>query len=237
MNKKLFKIAICGIPVILGCITACSAISSIKTNDTTQDVVPSNALPYEVYEIDESNVLLGFKAGIDLDQYHDGIVNTMEIPSKVTSIDAAAFFENAKSTIPSFIKNLTFAENSKCSSIDYNAFNQCSLTSVNLSNCTSLKTISTYVFFQSLSLTSVSFPSSLTEIQEAAFKYCSKLNYIAWDLPDDYQTSISIGYYAFWDINSVGSVESFNPSISSQDLLDWIKGKGNFPSSGWTIAC
>ncbi len=27
MNKKLFKIAICGIPVALGCITACSALS------------------------------------------------------------------------------------------------------------------------------------------------------------------------------------------------------------------
>ena len=49
MNKKLFKIAICGIPVILGCITACSAISSItskeiSSNDSLYNISSLNAL-------------------------------------------------------------------------------------------------------------------------------------------------------------------------------------------------
>nr|QIQ09960.1 hypothetical protein PlMoll_1230 [uncultured Mycoplasmataceae bacterium] len=58
MNKKLFKIAICGIPVVLGCITACSAISSIKTNNTT----PSSKPHYSMYDFNSIDDLLNFDA-------------------------------------------------------------------------------------------------------------------------------------------------------------------------------
>ncbi len=58
MNKKLFKIAICGIPVILGCITACSTISSIKTNDTS----PSSKPHYSMYDFNSIDDLLNFDA-------------------------------------------------------------------------------------------------------------------------------------------------------------------------------
>ncbi len=237
MNKSYLKIAICGIPVALGCITACSAISSIKTNDTTQDVVPSNALPYEVYDIDANNVLLGFREGIDLSRY-GGICNTMQIPARVTSIADTAFFERdgeAHTTIPSFITNLTFAENSNCSLIGESAFyNAQALASANLFNCTSLTTIDTNAFMDCSSLTSVTLPSSLIKIQEFVFYWCSKLEYIAWDLPNEYETKISIeGLNAFTNISPSGKVESLNPQITSQQLFDWIKDKGNFPSTGW----
>lgn len=234
MNKKLFKIAICGIPVILGCITACSAISSIKTNDTTQDVVPSNALPYEVYEIDESNVLLGFKAGIDLDQYHDGIVNTMEIPSKVTSIDAAAFFENAKSTIPSFIKNLTFGKQSKCTTIGFYSFRLSTLIVVDLSNATNLEKLIEGAFTQCSVLTSVTFPSSLTLIGNYAFYINYSLNSIIWNSWNSTATVEATAFYS--GLPAQGTVLVTNPigSNNSAALLAYLKTKG-LPN-GWTVA-
>lgn len=58
MNNKLFKTITLSIPVLLGCITACSAISSIKTNDNT----PSSKAHYSMYDFDSIDDLLNFDA-------------------------------------------------------------------------------------------------------------------------------------------------------------------------------
>ncbi len=83
----------------------------------------------------------------------------MQIPASLTSIGINAFYDyhDSSSTIPSFITRLTFEENSNCSWIDHCAFYGCS------------------------SLTSVSFPSSLTTIGYEAFNNCLNLSSIRWD--------------------------------------------------------
>ena len=88
-------------------------------------------------------------------------------------------------------------------------------------------------FFACSSITSITFPSSLTSINNAAFNMCQSLNYIAWDLPNNYDSIVSINQNVFSSISSTGKVKSLNPSIGSGDFLAWIKTKGNFPSSGW----
>lgn len=93
------------------------------------------------------------------------------------------------------------------------------------------------VFFGCSSLTSVSFPSSLKTIDFGCFGNCSALNNIIWNLPDDYQTSITIDQRAFDGISNSGTVTSLNQKITSQQLLSWIKQKGDFPASDdWRAA-
>ena len=123
--------------------------SRVGYSNTFRLSMENNPLPDTVYNIDANNVLLGFTEGIDLSQY-DGICNTMQIPVRVTSIGNEAFFNNSKTTIPLFIKNLTFPDGSNCSTIGDRAFRKSSLTSV-------------------------SFPKSLNEIGNASFSYCSAL--------------------------------------------------------------
>lgn len=185
LNKKLLKTIISvatGISVSLSipfATTSCGCSSE-------DDVIPPNALPYEVYEIDQSNVLLGFKAGIDLSQY-DGICDTMQIPSKVTSVADRAFsFYNQATykyytTIPSFITNLTFAKRSNCTSIGQAAFYLSPLTTIKLNN--TLETIGIDAFADSLKLASVDFPSSLQSIGESAFVRDYELTSISF--PED----------------------------------------------------
>ncbi len=186
-------------------------------------------LPEEVYKISENNVLIGFREGIDLYQY-DGICNTIQIPARVTSIGTSAFLED----IPSFITKLTFAEGSVCGDIYNHAFRNCTaLTSADFSNCLNLSSIQSNDFSGCSSLNFVNFPSSLKGIAQSAFRNCSSLKYIAWDLPNDYQNEITIGKSAFANISPSGKVESLNSQITSQELLEWIKTKGGFPTTGW----
>lgn len=58
MNNKLFKVMTLSIPILLGCITGCSAISSIKTNST----IPSSKAHYSLYDFDSIDDLLNFDA-------------------------------------------------------------------------------------------------------------------------------------------------------------------------------
>ncbi len=176
MNKKLSKKLLKSIISVVTGISVSLSIPFATTScgcSSEDDVIPPNALPYEVYEIDQSNVLLGFKAGIDLSQYDDGIRNTMQIPSKVISIADSAFciYDETTykyyTTIPSFITNLTFAKRSNCTSIGNSAFYKSSLTTIKFNN--TLQTIGIDAFGDSSKLASVDFPSSLQSIGETAF--------------------------------------------------------------------
>ena len=135
----------------------------------------------------------------------------MQIPASLTSIGINAFYDyhDSSSTIPSFITRLTFEENSNCSWIDHCAFYGCS------------------------SLTSVSFPSSLTTIGYEAFNNCLNLSSITWDAwngDTTYQSS------SFGGVCQNGTVLVTNPigSNDSAALLAFLKTKG-LPK-GWTIA-
>ena len=72
-------------------------------------------------------------------------------------------------------------------------------------------------------------------IDDSAFSYCSSLNYISWDLPDGYETGISFSSFVFSNISSSGTVKSLNPSISSEQLLEFLKTNADLPE-GWTAA-
>ena len=236
-------------------------------------------LPESVYNIDDNGVLLGFKAGVDLNKYKD-TCDTMKIPARVTSINEKAFYTSPESTIPSFIKKLTFAEGSNCSTIGGYAFYKCqSLTDVKLPNnlktihsfvfndCTSLKTINlpqsltslddysfmrtglisadlsncvnltsigSYSFSENQSLTSVILPRKLNYIGGYAFSENPLLNYIAWDIPSSFAVTIN-SRWCFDENATTGKVESLNSSVSSQNLLDWLKEKCSFINDNdWT---
>ena len=78
-------------------------------------------------------------------------------------------------------------------SIGDDAFSICTgLTSIDLSNCTSLTSIGTEAFYNCTSLTSITLPEGLTSIGRSAFEGCSSLTSIT--LPEGFT---SVGYNAF----------------------------------------
>ena len=121
---------------------------------------------------------------------------TTVIPNTVTSIGEDAF---------EYCESLTSIDLSKCTSltsIGNFAFSGCSgLTSVDLSGCTSLTSIEDGAFYYCESLTSITLPSSLTSIGEDAFFGCSKLTSIT--IP---ASVTKIGSYAFYGCNSLTSL-------------------------------
>lgn len=191
------------------------------------------ALSYSVYKI-ENNVLSGFtQEFLDDSSAYSGC-NTMQIPANVTSIKVGAFY-TGDSTIPSFVKKMTFANDSNCSSIGINSFvENKTLTSIDFLNATSLTSIESQAFSNCTALNSITLPSNITALKNAAFYKDYSLKYIAWDLPSDYET-MRIDVYVFGEIATTGKVKSLNPSITSQQMLDWIVTKGSFPENNkWT---
>ena len=91
-------------------------------------------LPSTVYNINQNGILQGFTDDFvrNSNLYKD--YNTIQIPANVKGIADQAFYnENTEETkIPSFIKYLTFPENSELGVIGESAFQACSsLTSLN----------------------------------------------------------------------------------------------------------
>lgn len=226
----------------------------------------SPILPEEVYKFsDDGKTLLGFQDAFLNDSaspiYKDNFQNcdTIQIPARVTSIADNAFYANTRSTIPSFITNLTFAKNSNCISLGERAFNiwqtleqvnfsNCTslskinylcfqgskITSIDLSKCTNLSEIGRSAFYLCESLTSVIFPSSLQKIDHQVFGV-TPLRSITWDA---WNGNTTLGTYSFDDIRQVdGTVTVTNPideAHNSQALLDYLKQNGRLPE-GWHI--
>ena len=259
MNKKLIKM-IASIACGLGVATSIPFAATSCGCSSKDDVIPLNALPYEVYEVDQRNVLLGFTDEFLANPTAYDMCNIMQIPARVTSIDHSAFEKDLVSLIPSFIKNLIFANGSNCSTIGqlsfaYNssltsidlsncnnlvdiypaAFSHCTaITSINLLNCVKLRLISSLCFSDCSSLTSASFPSNLSTIGSAAFSNCSNFNSIIWN---EWRGGTSIGSDAFSGISSTGVVKVTNPIDAEHDsaaLLASLKTfTSGFPSTGW----
>ncbi len=209
--------------------------SVIGYSNTFTLSMKDNPLPETVYDIDENNVLKGFKEGVDLSQY-DGICDTMQIPTNVTSVANMAFFNEspASTTIPSFIKNLTFGKQSKCTTIGFYSFRLSTLIVVDLSNATNLEKLIEGAFTQCSVLTSVTFPSSLTLIGNYAFYINYSLNSIIWNSWNSTATVEATAFYS--GLPAQGTVLVTNPigSNNSAALLAYLKTKG-LPN-GWTVA-
>ncbi len=230
MNKKLLKSIVC-IAAGVGIATSIPFATTSCGSSSSEEKI--NPLPDTVYNIDANDVLKGFKEDIDLSEY-DGICNAMQIPARVTSVDQEAFFKDELSTIPSFIKNLTFAESSNCSLINNEAFKYCSsLTSVNLLNCSNLTSINPCAFDSSSKLASVSFPSSLTEIDSFAFVGCSNINSIIWNA----WKGLLQANNAFSSVCPGGTVKVTNPKdkYDSEALLTYLQEKCGL-SNTWQVA-
>ncbi len=207
------------------------------------------ALPYEVYEIDANNVLIGFTEEFLANPSAYDMCDTMQIPSRVISVADKAFITKKNTTsIPPFITKLTFAEGSKCSSIggsafkgaklislifpnslkeiDSFAFIECSLLNyVDFSNATNLSSIGDYVFESCYALRSINFPRNLNSIGGLAFSGCSSLTFVSF--PSNLST---IGEDVFYDCSKLDTIEwnSWNGNVS----LDYTSFSGVCPDGG-----
>ncbi len=152
-------------------------IYSVLEKNGGDEPVDPNVLPKSVYII-ENNVLMGFTKEFLANPTAYDMCDTMQIPANVTSINGFAFYDDTeyKTTIPSFITKLTFADGSNCSSIGNDTFRSSSLTSVKLPSA--LITIQDSAFEECSTLTSVDFSNAikLTSIGEDAFTACIKLS-------------------------------------------------------------
>ncbi len=205
-------------------------------------------LPESVYNIDDNGVLLGFKAGVDLNKYKD-TCDTMKIPARVTRINEKAFYYTAGKTsrIPSFITKLTFAEGSSCSKIGQYAFAKApSLSYIDMVNCMQNFTISNNVFGGCSKLTSVNFPNNLSLLYEYAFNKCTALSSI--NLLNCVKL-FSIDMYVFSGCSALSSVKfpkSLNniaigafKSCSSLNTITWDAWNGStaLQSSAFSSVC
>ena len=117
----------------------------------------------------------------------------------------------------------TLTLDSRTTEINQYAFQDCSgLTSIDLSNCTSLTSIENHAFYGCSGLTSLTLPSSLTSIGSYAFLGCSGLTSI--DLSNC--TSLtSIGEYAFYHCGNLDS-------ITFPNTTGWYRATSSTATSG-----
>ena len=159
-------------------ITANATVYGVALSYQTDEfsiTISNTILPDTVYKYadTEKTILAGFTDEFINDSSGYSTYNTMQIMSNITSIGDNAFYSDDKSLIPSFIKNLTFADNSNCTSIGGSAFQDSALTSVDFSNANSLETIYGYAFFRCRGITSpIILPSSITGLKTYCFYQC-----------------------------------------------------------------
>lgn len=112
-------------------------------------------------------------------------ITSIEIPSGVTEIVDRAF-KSCKN-----LESVSFAENSKLTSIGSGAFDSCiKLTSINIPN--GVKSIGSSAFNGCSALADISIPQGVVEIGDSAFDSCAALSRI--NIP---QSVTKIGDYAF----------------------------------------
>ena len=183
---------------------ASTTVSSLTARHENSEEITST-LTYTISSTTDDNVtavlttdgaltISGTGAMTDYSSYSDvpwyayaSDITTITIESGVTNIGSYAFYK---------CESLTSVDLSNCSSltsIGKYAFYWCeSLTSIDLSSCTSLTTISQATFNYCESLTSIKLPDSVTSIESYAFRGCSSL--ASFDISENIT---SIGDYAF----------------------------------------
>ncbi len=177
-------------------------------------------------------------------------ITSVKLPSTIQNIGNSAFYKNLK------LDSLDLSNCSALSTIENNAFYQCSIINLDLSNCSSLTTLENYAFYGS-SITSLdlSMCPILTTIGSYAF-YNSNINTL--NLSNNslltiigskafQQNSIesidlanctalkSIGEYAFLD-NNLDSI-TLPAVIEDGNKLDyWIDGSDNIYTSNEEVS-
>ena len=153
------------------------------------------------------------------------LLSDVKLPNNLKTIKSFAFNNCTQ------LKTINLPES--LTSLDTYSFMYTGLISADLSNCVNLTSIGNYSFSHNESLTSVILPRNLNLI--GGFVFCDNplLNYIAWDIPSSLEVTIDSWYF---DNNATtGTVKSLNSSVSSKNLLNWLKGKCSFISSNnWT---
>ncbi len=172
--------------------------------------------------------------------YYNRALTTIKLPDTITSIGNGAFDECNKlqsaniprdlETIPhemfldcTVLSTVTFHNNSILKSINYNAFRNTALTSINLPN--TLQYIGNYAFYNVDELTTVSIPDSVTSMGSSVFYSCDgitsyKLSAQMTKIPDYLFRSSTklteiiipsqiteIGVGAFYDCTNVTSIK------------------------------
>lgn len=156
--------------------------------------------------------------------YNCYYLNSVTLPSSVTSIDSYAFYNSGLSG--------TFAVPNAVTSIGTYAFANCyGLTSVNISG--SISYLNDCVFYNCYNLSSISLPTSLTSIGSSAFYNCSALSSLT--MPNSvtyiydnafegcislasvgFSTSLySIGYRAFYGCSGLTGTLDLPNSVNS----------------------
>jgi len=130
-------------------------------------IIPATIEGIKVTEIGE----LAFSGKNDVRRRINKNITSVIIPDSVTVIGNLAFSGITK------LASVTFAPNSKVTSIGMWAFKDCtSLTSIIIPN--SVKSIGAEAFSECTSLASITIPNSVTGIEEGAFFYCTSLTSI-----------------------------------------------------------
>ena len=208
----------------------CSSLTSVDFSDATSLTFILECVFKNCSKLTSINFPSSLQSIGDYAFQNCSSLTSLSLPNKVSSIGYNTF---QKCTA---LNSVDFSKATNLSSIGPSCFEMCSsLTSIDLSWCINLSVIDGYAFDYCTSLSSVTFPGSLTQINLFSFSFCSALKYIAWVLPNNYQDEITIGESAFTSISPSGKVESLNPWITSQEFLDWIKTKGDFPTTGWDV--
>ena len=126
----------------------------------------------------------------------------------VKDIEFAAFTNSKKLT--------TVADGTSLEHIKAMAFDKCyALTTIALPE-TNFKTIGKNAFMDCTSLVEITFPSSMTAIEDAAFLQCTALKTIIFNEPAS-QKTVTIGQGAFMDCTYLDTV-TFEPTKTSLDI-------------------
>ncbi len=197
------------------------------------------ALPSTIYDIDSTNnVLYGFSEDFlqNISDYAD--FRIMKIPASVTMISSFAFYGNSTCKIPSYIKKLTFEEQSEITEIGSASFRGTTaspspIKSVDLINCSSLEAISASGFEGCQWLSSIYLPSSLSSLWDAIFQNCRSLKLIVWDRISKNPTKINSDSFKNVNTNGIVKITHSVQGYTSTDLLNFLKTNGGLPT-GWT---
>lgn len=144
--------------------------------DPTDFVLPTTVREIEAYAFAYSTIssitLHEGMTKLHYGAFYMGNIQSVHIPSTMVEIGTAAFYFNS-SNGKAPLKSITFAENSRLTTLGSSVFNYSNLTEISLPD--SITTMGTSVFYYSQKLKEVILPAALTVIPSSTFNYCKAL--------------------------------------------------------------